>query len=1038
MDFDFSPNDDGITLKVRPQRAGLLPWFRTRHAPDINYLPREEREVAFAMADLRMMADQMQEPLEIAVDSITLTHRLAAVLDAKTGAALGLPPLTDHTLRTDAEGIVGDPGFRLHAEWIYRGRHVRPTRQGAILHTEHGAQRLPLWILDALDIAERHHSGQGDAADWEALARFRRALDPGVAESVNARAAKLSMTDFLSGLEVSLVDRFSISPDAQGRDFEVVPFSGETIGDETEIREDMAELNSAALTDFQRKLRQRGALNSFRLGPGKFLVVDRSAAPVLDLMARMQRAPAERRAEFIRNPRPAITEMIEKDLDACGALKGLSDAAREERIEDAAGPAFIETTEYGAFSARVTGVEVYAPPTMSQPDGSGTTWLPEFFPEVPARQIKALSDDDLRRLGEDMRKAIESGQETVPLGNLELPATPEAERQITAILDARKETGQSDMPWDESLPEQADSDAQTGPIVLKTAENFNVVSWRPAQPRRAPAIPERLPQSIRTQLKDHQVESFEWQIAAWKAGLPGVLNADEQGLGKTLQTISFLVWLNGHMAQAPGSRGPILVVAPTSLLQNWEAEVDRHVERPGLGHLIRLYGSGIGARRLPGGSGVETGTGEGRLDFSDLERATQAGAGHLTWVLTTYTTLTNYQHSLGRVPFAAAVFDEIQAIKNPVSLRAGAARAIKADFRVALTGTPIENATSDLWAIMDQVAPGCLGSLAEFRTRYGTPDEGNMAELYNRVFCSQETLPPLAIRRVKETAAQDLPAKSRVLVPREMAPRQARVYDLARRRLAEGTRGSALKLLHHIRSVSVHPSLVDGMTDEDFISASARLSATMEILHRIRDRKERALVFIEHRRIQYRFVELARAEFGLNRIDMINGETPIRQRQEIVKHFQRHLEADGGFDLLVLGPKAAGTGLTLTAATHVIHLSRWWNPAVEEQCNDRVHRIGQTRTVSVYIPMAIHPAYRGQSFDCLLHSLMQRKRHLASSALWPMGDTQEDAARLQGMVIQDATNAISGDAVTEAVEATFKRDCAACPPPGQFGEYPFG
>ena len=179
--------------------------------------------------------------------------------------------------------------------------------------------------------------------------------------------------------------------------------------------------------------------------------------------------------------------------------------------------------------------------------------------------------------------------------------------------------------------------------------------------------------------------------------------------------------------------------------------------------------------------------------------------------------------------------------------------------------------------------------------------------------------------------------------------------------------------------------------------------------------------------MQYRFIELARAEFGLERIDLINGDTPIHKRQSIVNRFQQHGAAPG-FDLLVLGPKAAGTGLTLTAATHVIHLSRWWNPAVEEQCNDRVHRIGQTRAVHIHIPLAVHSGYREQTFDCLLQSLMQRKRRLAESALWPMGDTEADASDLQRMVADaEASSSATGEPLDVAMRAMFGRDGLTMP-----------
>jgi hypothetical protein len=884
-------------------------------------------------------------------------------------------------------------------------------------------------MMEALDLAESHRSGAGDAADWEALARFRRALDPGVVQAGNVRAARLSLTDFLAGLEVSLADRFSISPNASGSDFEVVPFSGQRIADLETVPETMAELSGPELGDFQRKLRMRGALNAFRLAPGRFLVIDRAAAPVLGVMAEMQRAPREERAAFIRNPRPRLTAAIEAALEARGDLAGLDDAAREDSIERAAGPVLVETAEYEAFSARVTGIELFEKPALDLFTGSGTTWLPEVFAADVARQIAELPVERLETLAQDLERAIAAGEVSVAAGDVQVPARPEALAAVQGEIIARR--GQPE-PTEAALQEHA-----PGPLVLQTADNFEELHWRPATPPRSAVLPLRLPHTLRTPLKDHQIEAFDWQGQAWRAGLPGVLNADEQGLGKTLQTIAFLVWLNEEMTANPIRRGPVLVVAPTSLLQNWEQEVARHVDAPGLGHLIRLYGTGIGARRKAGQRGMDTQSGEALLDFADLERAAAAGAGHLTWVLTTYTTLTNYQHSLARIPFAAAVFDEIQAIKNPASLRAAAARAVKADFRIGLTGTPIENSTVDLWAIMDQLAPGALGTLREFRSRYGEPDEANMAELHARVFTPQGGLPALALRRMKDKVARDLPAKTRVLVPREMPALQAQVYDAARLQLASGTPGAALKLLHHIRTVSVHPALGSYGADAEFIAASARLSATFDILRQIRARGERALVFIENRQMQYRFIEIARAEFGLARIDLINGDTPIAQRQQIVNRFQAHLEDGGGFDLLVLGPKAAGTGLTLTAATHVIHLSRWWNPAVEEQCNDRVHRLGQTRPVQIHVPMAIHPGYRAHSFDCLLHTLMQRKRRMASAALWPMGDTDTDAQHLRGMVAQDVIGQGRGQIVPQAMAETFAREGVACPEPGEGGRYAF-
>lgn len=285
-------------------------------------------------------------------------------------------------------------------------------------------------------------------------------------------------------------------------------------------------------------------------------------------------------------------------------------------------------------------------------------------------------------------------------------------------------------------------------------------------------------------------------------------------------------------------------------------------------------------------------------------------------------------------------------------------------------------------------------------------------------------------------SSHDLPQKSRFLHPRVMPQIQADSYEEARVKLASGGAGAALKMLHHIRSVSVHPTIEARMADDAFIQASGRLEATFDILRRIRAAGERALVFIESRQMQYRFIELVKAEFGLASVDLINGSTPIPKRQAIVNRFQAHLDRGAGFDLLVLGPKAAGTGLTLTAATHVIHLSRWWNPAVEEQCNDRVHRLGQKRAVSVHVPLAIHPGYREQSFDLLLQSLMQRKRRLASAALWPVGDTADDAAQLQQMLRGEAAMG-QRDAVSTALQALWTRDSLAISGPEPDGSWQY-
>jgi superfamily II DNA or RNA helicase len=1033
MTFDFAHDPSGVTLRLRPERTGLLSrLLSSGPSVDLERLGPGARALSLAIADLRILADDKPDELEIASDSIRMSHRIAAALNGEAAATLGLPALVNLVLRTDVEGVLGAPSFRLRYEWVRNGQRQSVRRQGAILQTSAGLRRLPPWIMGALDVADGFSPDRDDAAHWEALARFRESLDPGIGVGPSSDAARISMSDFLSGLEVRLADRFSIAPNSAADDFEVVPFSGRRLEGLTEgddVSEASGELRGDDLRLFQSKVRERGALPAYRLGRGSFLVVDRSAIPTLGLMANAQRAEVLERQAFIANPRPRITAGVEAALRDNGALDGLDQDAQEDAVEAAAAPLFVETRE---FSERVRGIRVYEAPPIDFGRSSGTTWLPEVFSEQINRILLGLPTEELDELRRSVEAAIESGEDAVRVGDDNLPASRETLSALKAMVANRRQneaTGTADPDFE---PETNSGD----PIIVETKDNFDALDWLPEAKERASTMSDACPPGIETSLKRHQSEALDWQIASWRSGLPGILNADEQGLGKTLQTLAFLVWLRQHVAAA-GRGGPVLVVAPTSLLRNWEQEADRHLAHPRLGHLERLYGSGVASARRKGGAGAfETRSGLATLDLDRLHEDIEEGRGHRSWILTTYTTLVNYQHSLARLRLSAVVFDEVQALKNPASLRSCAARALNADFRIGLTGTPIENSAVDLWAIMDQLAPGRLGTLQDFRRTYEDAAPETLAKLHAELFVGTAGRPPVALRRLKDEVASDLPAKTRRLHPRLMPPEQADAYELSRLKLANGGPGAALKMLHHIRSVSVHPTISAGVDHAKFIEASGRLSATFTILRGIAQRRERALVFIEHRQMQHRFIELARAEFGLARIDLINGDTPIARRQAIVNRFQEHLQDDRGFDVLVLGPKAAGVGLTLTAATHVIHLSRWWNPAVEEQCNDRVHRIGQSRPVTVHVPMAVHPGYREDSFDCLLQNLMQRKRRLARSALWPMGDTSGDADALQ-RGLRAGLEATSGDPLRTAMEGMYLRDDGAAPSAEEDGSYRF-
>lgn len=362
MTFAFNHNAEAITLNIAEEKQTLINRLFKRQRPaTLSGLTHNDRTLAFAIADLKALAEEFSEPLHISDDAIVMGHHLAGRLDAETAQALGLPPLVDLTLKTDIEGSLGSDTFRLQHEWLRNGVRQLPLRTGSILTTSQGPRRLPLWMMEAVEVAENFTPGGGEASDWESLARFRQALDPGVQMGHEINAVRVSLTDFMQGLEVRIADRFSISTSSKGTDdFEIVPFSGKSI-EELEssgeaVSESAGELSEQTLRRFQQRVRTQGALSAYRVGEGNYLVIDRSARPILDVMVEKQKSSPEERCAFIENPRPAITSAVEKYLRQSGRLDGLDDVGEEEAIEAAAGPAFVETLEY---SERVKGILHY-------------------------------------------------------------------------------------------------------------------------------------------------------------------------------------------------------------------------------------------------------------------------------------------------------------------------------------------------------------------------------------------------------------------------------------------------------------------------------------------------------------------------------------------------------------------------------------------------------------------------------------------------------------------------------------------------------
>lgn len=464
-------------------------------------------------------------------------------------------------------------------------------------------------------------------------------------------------------------------------------------------------------------------------------------------------------------------------------------------------------------------------------------------------------------------------------------------------------------------------------------------------------------------LKTHQEEGVAWLQHLYKSKANGCLMADDMGLGKTLQILYFIDWHSRKYA----NHKPYLIVAPVSLLENWENEYNRFFCTP------RLNIKRLTSKNVP------------RLFDRSVVKKMQS----LDIILTNYESLRISQLNFCAVDFDIIALDEAQKIKSPGTLVTNAAKALKGTFKIAMTGTPVENSLLDLWCIMDFCVPGLLGNAKAFAAKYQNPlkkEDTEIASLGNEI---HGKLGIYFMRRLKKDAAKDLPEKIEIKQQIAMPAVQYDTYKSVVNEYVSGAQPNMLLTIMDIREVSEHPYLYDSTlskhTIQETVDSSARLQATIAFLDRIKAKNEKAIIFAERKETQKMLWRVCHERYSIA-AKVINGDTPSivtrqmpnkQSRQASIDDFQ----AVDGFNVIIMSPVAAGMGLNVTAANHVIHYSRHWNPAKENQATDRAYRIGQEKDVFVYYPMAVSKDFK--SFDETLDELLLRKTSLATSTIFP-------------------------------------------------------
>lgn len=620
--------------------------------------------------------------------------------------------------------------------------------------------------------------------------------------------------------------------------------------------------------------------------------------------------------------------------------------------------------------------------------GSNLLAVLRFRPPGAAEDVTLpLTPESLPDVQQAIASAKEAGSKLLRLtGCSEALPVDEVEAAATAFEAALK--APSTMPregqLDQGLPPKA------RPTLLIKG-NINAVEHQESREERLTADDGQteLPASLlkHVTLRQHQVSGIGRLQHLFKQSpdhCRGVLLADDMGLGKTLQLLTFMAWAFERDHRLP----PALIVAPVSLLENWHEEIARFF-RPGSLSTLTAYGDTLAELRVPRANIDAALQKEGLVRFLKPK-----WRGEARLVLTTYETLRDLEFSFAQEPWSILVCDEAQKIKNPNALVTRAAKKLNVQFRVACTGTPVENSLTDLWCLFDMIQPGLLGALNEFGRNYGRVIEAGLDAATEQAEKLRRLIDPQVIRRTKADVAKDLPKK--IEIPDcqvEMSNEQRALYVGALQLLnAAPTNEEAsvhhLGLLQHLRLICADPRHygMETFVPEEparYRRKAPKMDWLLRTLHGVRTKEEKALLFAEHRDVQRLLQHYIRAEFSVS-AQIVNGDTSVaakahRSRQRIINEFQRA----PGFGVLILSPLAVGFGVNIQAANHVIHYLRHWNPAKEDQATDRAYRIGQTRDVHVYCPLTVARDFK--TFDVKLDELLGRKRALATDMLQGAG-----------------------------------------------------
>lgn len=646
------------------------------------------------------------------------------------------------------------------------------------------------------------------------------------------------------------------------------------------------------------------------------------------------------------------------------------------------------------YGDRVIGIGEIRPvalPILLKNDDGSQSWSPEMEPAIMIGTpdgnplLVPATADFMSALKNTIATNEAQGNDKVILPYVHHETSLATAKNVIDVLTTFLNSKQPNSP--EKPPEQpSDIAVKTKAKTLLIKSNFDRLeyikqrrTWLSISENYQVQIPKQIKQTI--QLKPHQTEGLCWlqYLSNVGNGCDGALLADDMGLGKTLQILCLLA---NYYEKNPDSP-PSMIVAPVTLLDNWEQEVTKFFQD--FPPVLRLHGNTLKQYKQP----------KELIDLQLLnENITNLlqpdWLGNVKLIITTYETVRSYEFSLARQEFTFLICDEAQKIKNPTAIATLAIKKQKARFKIACTGTPVENHLVDIWNLFDWVQPGLLGTVQEFHSHYRRPIEAKTEEQQQALEQLRELIAPQILRRTKQDISHELPQKYTYSNAIKMVSYQHELYQDTVTRLGQAQQEknatqrlkSTWGLLHRIKAICAEPYCLPGLKFEahkpldKHLANSPKMNWLLQQLTEIQKNNEKVIIFTELRQVQIAISFFLKQRFGLVP-NIINGQT--QQRQSLIDRFQEKF----GFNAIVLSPLAAGAGLNIVTANHVIHFTRTWNPAKEAQATDRAYRIGQTKDVHVYCPTITHPEFT--TFEAKLDTLIRSKLDLASDMLNGIG-----------------------------------------------------